>query len=64
MENILHHIHEERSQIIAEFDAALTVHGGSRSEFSDSFSKEITERHLAGSIDFDIADCAMNTLSS
>lgn len=36
--------------------------GASRSTFSDSFSKEIAERYIAGSIDFDIADCAMNAL--
>ena len=64
MENILRHIHEGHSQVIAELNAAFTVYGASRSEFSDSFSKEIAERSLAGSIDFDIADCAMNALSA
>ena len=64
MENILRHIHEGNSQVIAELNAEFTVHGATRSEFSDGFSKEIAERYLAGSIDFDIADCAMNARSA
>ena len=64
MENILRHIHEGHFRVIEEFNAAFAIYGASRSAFSDSFSKEITERYLAGSIDFDIADCAMNALSA
>lgn len=64
MENILRQIHEGYSQVIVELNAAFTIHGESRSDFSDSFSKEIAERYLAGSIDFNIANCAMTSLAA
>jgi hypothetical protein len=48
---------------INAFDKALASHGGSRSEFSDGFAKEVAKRYLSGLVDFYIADCAINALS-
>jgi hypothetical protein len=45
------------------FDEALSSHAGSRSDFTDNFAKEVAQRYLKGSLDFDIADCAINALS-
>lgn len=64
MENILHRIKEGDSFAAAEFDTALSVQGGSRGEFSDNYAKQIAELYLMGSIDFRIADYAMNALST
>jgi hypothetical protein len=63
MEEILRRIKEDKFETVAALDAGLVVYGGSRSEFSDYFAKEIAERYLSGSINFGIADWAINALS-
>jgi hypothetical protein len=63
IEKILRQIDESDYPSAAAFDDTLSSHGGTRSEFSDSFAKEIAQRYLQGLLGFDVADCAINALS-
>jgi hypothetical protein len=63
-EDILHQIVESDYPSAGAFDNAFLSYGGSRSEFSEFFAKEVARRYLRGSLDFNIADCAINALSA
>ncbi|WP_061942788.1 hypothetical protein [Collimonas pratensis] len=64
IENILKQIDKNTQPDVGAFDLALASHGGPRNAFCDSFAKMVAERYLDNSLDFDIADCAINCLSS
>jgi hypothetical protein len=64
IEDILKQIDKSARPDDGAFDLALASHGGSRNAFCDSFAKEVAQRYLDNSLEFDIADCAINCLSA
>ncbi len=63
-EEILRQIAENEYPRAGAFDDALLCRGGTRTDFSDNFAREVALQYLKGSLDFDIADCAINALSA
>jgi len=63
-EDILQQIVQNVHPNAGAFDEALSSHGGSRNDFSDCFAKNVAQRYLKGTLNFDIADCAINALSA
>jgi hypothetical protein len=64
IEDILKQIDKSARPDDGAFDLALASHGGSRNAFCDSFAKEVAQRYLDNSLEFDIADYAINCLSA
>ncbi|MNR84330.1 hypothetical protein D3C72_151280 [compost metagenome] len=63
IEDLLKQIEKNGEPDDLAFDSLLALHGGSRNAFCEEFSKEVAQRYLGNSLEFDIADCAINCLS-
>lgn len=61
--DILLQIDQNGSLGTGALDAVFLVHGGSRSDFSDGFAKDVAQRYLQGAWDYDVADGAINALA-
>jgi len=63
-DDILSQIAESNYPLAGAFEDAMSSHGGSRIDFSETFAIEVACRYLQDTLSFDIANCAINALST
>jgi len=64
IDDILNQIDKNAQPDDDAFDLLLVSHSGSRNAFCESFTKEVAQRYLDNLLEFDKADCAINSLSA